>query len=594
MPHLITKSLFVDYRTFPKLGWWRWNDLGVYRKIKKLETEEQSEQIIELGKAVENLAGQYLALQTGIVATNLFPDIPETDEEREDDDDTWVNLSFQERIERNLAETKKSILLGHTFIYQPGFILGDCYVRADYMVRNTSGSYDLYEVKAKSHIRKEVANDGEKEHIGEVEKCFIYDVSFQKYVINEVFASWGLPPIGKVFIVHLNAEYVKRGKISVRDIAKMEEIGSFSQITVIQGGSKAKEKIIDRDDTFMPATVVKETVDLIRSECLLSEQDFNAIHPFTGSKYLEYFGKDKPFGTIYSPRYVKPATVCDFHHRGIIKLEDVREDEAELFGERASEFISKYWKTETMPLINKEEIRNRLTTLRFPICFYDYESASVPVPLLDGTSPYQQAVVQYSLHKLHEDGKIEHFGALLSCEDGECKVIDMPDITEDGDFASQSNRHIIGSQSDLFRLFISDIGSDIANSSFVVWYDPFENSRNKEIAKSYGEFEDVFLKINENTFDLYKIFSDLLYFDRGFLGSASIKKVLPVLIPSLSYDTLAIGKGDKAMQALQNLIEGRIANEAERLETIRNLLIYCRQDSFAMLRIYKKLLEVVT
>jgi hypothetical protein len=323
MPRLITKSLFVDYKTFPKLGWWRWNDLGVYRKIKKLETEEQSEQIIELGKTVENLVGQYLAIQTGATTTNLFPDIPETDEEREDDDDTWVDLSFQERIERNLTETKKSILLGHTFIYQPGFLLGDCYVRADYMVRNASGSYDLYEVKAKSHIRKEVANDGEKEHIGEVEKCFIYDVSFQKYVIDEVFASWGLPPLEKLFIAHLNAEYVKRGKISVRDIVKMEEIGSFSQITVIQGGSKAKEKIIDRDDTFVPATVVKETVALIGSECLLSEQDFNAIHPFTGSKYLEYFGKDKPFGTIYSPRYVKPATVCDFHHRGIIKLEDV-------------------------------------------------------------------------------------------------------------------------------------------------------------------------------------------------------------------------------------------------------------------------------
>ncbi|EKD44094.1 MAG: hypothetical protein ACD_71C00240G0001, partial [uncultured bacterium (gcode 4)] len=296
MPHLITKSLFVDYKTFPKLGWWRWNDLGAYRKIKKLETEEQSEQIIELGKTVENLVGQYLAIQTETTATNLFPDIPETDEEREDDDDTWVDLSFQERIERNLAETEKSIKWGNEFIYQPGFLLGDCYVRADYMVRNPSGLYDLYEVKAKSHIRKEVTNDGTKENIGEVEKCFIHDVSFQKYVIDEKFVSWGLPPLGKVFVAHLNADYVRHGAISIRDIVKIEEVGSFSQITVIQGGSRAKEKVLDIDDTFLPATVVKETVALIRSECLLSEQDFNAIHLFTGSKYLEYFGKDKPTG----------------------------------------------------------------------------------------------------------------------------------------------------------------------------------------------------------------------------------------------------------------------------------------------------------
>ena len=102
------------------------------------------------------------------------------------------------------------------------------------MLRNASGSYDLYEVKAKSHIRKEVVNDGEKEHIGVIEKCFVNDVSFQKYVIDEIFASWGLPPLEKVFVAHLNADYVKRGKISIPDIVKIEEVGSFSQITAFQ------------------------------------------------------------------------------------------------------------------------------------------------------------------------------------------------------------------------------------------------------------------------------------------------------------------------------------------------------------------------
>ena len=53
--------------------------------------------------------GQYLAIQTETTAMNLFPDIPEVDEEREDDDDTWVDLSFEDRIKRNLAETEKSI-----------------------------------------------------------------------------------------------------------------------------------------------------------------------------------------------------------------------------------------------------------------------------------------------------------------------------------------------------------------------------------------------------------------------------------------------------------------------------------------------------
>jgi hypothetical protein len=464
------------------------------------------------------------------------------------------------------------------------------------MVRNASGSYELYEVKAKSHIRKEVTNDGVKEHIGEVEKCFINDVSFQKYVIDEKFASWGIPALGKVFVAHLNAEYVKHGEISIRNIVKIEEVGSFSQITVIQGGSKAKEKTVDRDDTFVPVTVVKEAIAFIRSECLLSEQEFNSIHPFTGSKHLEYFGKDKSFGTIYSIpiHHSRAPLIACAHSEGRHSISHLTEDELGRIGNDAGKFIERYWQSENKPFLDRDTIRTRLNELRFPICFYDYESASVPVPLLDGTSPYQQAVVQYSLHKLYEDGRIEHFGALLSEESDGCQIVDIPDMAEDTGFALQKNRHIIGSQSDLFRLFISDIGSDISDSSFVVWYDPFENSRNKEIARSYGEFENVFLKINENTFDLYKIFAEYHYFDRGFLGSASIKKVLPVLVPSLSYDTLAIGKGDKAMRALQDLIEGRIVDENSRIETIRNLLIYCRQDSYAMLAIYEVLRSAVS
>ena len=69
--------------------------------------------------------------------------------------------------------------------------------------------------------------------------------------------------------------------------------------------------------------------------------------------------------------------------------------------------------------------------------------------------------------------------------------------------------------------------------------------------------------------------------------------MLPALVPELSYDSLEIGKGDIAMRALRDLIEKRSENIKERLAIIKNLLKYCRQDSFAMLAIYKKLLEMI-
>lgn len=326
----------------------------------------------------------------------------------------------------------------------------------------------------------------------------------------------------------------------------------------------------------------------------MPEKDINELHVFSGSRYLEYFGKDKPSGSIYSPRYAKPAVISEFHHCGIFSLEELDDSDVVRFGDRASDFILKYKESKDFPVIDKEDIIERFETLRFPICFYDYESVSVPVPLFNGTSPYQQAVVQYSLHKLYEDGRIEHYGALLSEESEECRIVEMPELIQRPGPLTQKNRHISGSQSDLFRLFLSDIGEDISNSSFVVWYDPFENTRNKEIAENLPEFAEAFLKINDSTFDLYKVFSEYLYFDRGFLGSASIKKVLPVLVPSLSYDGLAIGKGDKAMRALQALIQDSVPSSVDRKALILNLLEYCRQDSYAMLAIYEKVLSEVS
>ena len=51
-------------------------------------------------------------------------------------------------------------------------------------------SYDLIEVKAKSSVRKEVTDNGEKRKIGKIEDEFLYDVAFQRYVIDAVLVSW--------------------------------------------------------------------------------------------------------------------------------------------------------------------------------------------------------------------------------------------------------------------------------------------------------------------------------------------------------------------------------------------------------------------
>jgi hypothetical protein len=74
------------------------------------------------------------------------------------------------------------------------------------------------------------------------------------------------------------------------------------------------------------------------------------------------------------------------------------------------------------------------------------------------------------------------------------------------------------------------------------------------------------------------------------VGSASIKKVLPVLVPELSYDDLEIGDGGEAMTAWpEAMVHGTRDKEA----TLKALWDYCRQDTLAEVRIWEFLVKVL-
>jgi hypothetical protein len=67
-------------------------------------------------------------------------------------------------------------------------------------------------------------------------------------------------------------------------------------------------------------------------------------------------------------------------------------------------------------------------------------------------------------------------------------------------------------------------------------------------------------------------------------GSSSIKKVLPVLIPELSYDDLNIGEGGTASLTYSQL---PTMDSETREQKILDLLEYCKQDTWAMVRIWQ-------
>ncbi len=128
--------------------------------------------------------------------------------------------------------------------------------------------------------------------------------------------------------------------------------------------------------------------------------------------------------------------------------------------------------------------------------------------------------------------------------------------------------------------------------SVLVWYESFEKSRNVEMAKMMPEYADFLGDVNERIFDLYDIFKikNEIYADSEFQGSASLKAVLPVLCPELSYESLEIQEGGTA-SASWPILTGDETPVAEKKQLENDMLAYCKRDTEALVGILKRLYE---
>ncbi len=592
---IITKSLFVDYKEFPKVAWWKQNSIDTYKKIKWLESEEQEITIMELGQKVEDLVWEYFLKVEWVERLDVFWDNSAFDNQNEDDTDMIIiQESYKEKRERNLKQTIEAIKNKEPLIYQPWFLIDNLFVRWDYLKLNANWKYDLYEVKAKTWVRKDKIFEWNKnKNVWELEDKFLYDISFQKYVINKVLEKENLWELWEFYFAYLNWNYKKSWSIELKKIIILDEVNTKKEVVLEW---EENEKIIEISDYLLSPLIIEESIKSIKNELILNEEEFNKIHTFSWSKYLEYFWKDREFWTIFWKWLTSPKAVKELYKIWKTNLEDLTLEEQELFNKTdgsiwgARQYIINYLKAKKTwkDIIDKESIKLELDDLKYPICFYDYESCSVPVPFLDNVSPYQHAMVQYSMHKVYEDWKIEHFGwVLVWTWEKSVKQIDIKNNKNKVDF--ESEKVITWWYKDLLLEFLKDIWDDL-DKTFIVWYSPFENTRNKEIAETFSDLKKSFEMINQNTYDLMDIFSKWYYYSLKCKWSNSIKYVLPALVPEMSYKDMEVPNWLIAMQTLNQIIEWKITWD-EKEKQIKNLLIYCGQDSLAMYRIYERIIE---
>jgi len=107
----------------------------------------------------------------------------------------------------------------------------------------------------------------------------------------------------------------------------------------------------------------------------------------------------------------------------------------------------------------------------------------------------------------------------------------------------------------------------------------------REFAPEQREF---LLGLIDRTVDLMEAISRHHYFHHDFNGSNSIKAVLPVMVPELTYKELLIQDGATASERWLACVIGEV-EQLEAADVFEGLRRYCHLDTLAMVRIWEKL-----
>ncbi|MGV8025387.1 MAG: DUF2779 domain-containing protein [Anaerolineaceae bacterium] len=364
-----------------------------------------------------------------------------------------------------------------------------------------------------------------------IDKENLYDVAFQMKVCAHSIR------LRNLYLVHLNKEYRLEGTLNMEELFLCENITQpVAEIEpAIEQSMLAARQVLLQD--------TPDAIDHCRKPDTCPFPDL--CHP------------NLPEHPIYEISRLHRTKAIQLEEMGVRAIIDIPSDFR--LSDKQKDYVDVV-KT-GQPSIDRDAIQEKLSALCYPLYFLDYETCNPAIPIFEGYKPNQHIVFQFSLHILPApDAETEHHQFLHT------------EYCDPAPALLEQLSHTIQPQ-----------------GSIIVWNKGFECSRNNEMAEIHPAYTVLLENVNSRVFDLMEIFSQNLYIHPDFHGSASIKKVLPVLVPELSYDGMEINKGDEASIAWWQIVHGKLSEE-EKEKKFFELLKYCQLDTKAMLKIFLKLI----
>ncbi len=417
---------------------------------------------------------------------------------------------------------------------------------------------------------------------------YVYDLAIQRYFIEHEFQSTHTEEKLKNFHYYLgvlNAEYIfdgtyEEGHPIYNPDEEGNELITFFDMTKI---TEEYQSFIDVDREKLE----RYLQDLDVSPCPLG--DCCGYKKSGGCKYFSPICGQKIPPKNSSLNYMNNA-------RGFVREDGTRIKGLNLINEGYIDMldIPESWITKRKHVlqreclefdreyVDKEKIADGIKLLKYPIYHLDFETMPCPVPRFKGEWPYIQSPFEFSLHIEREPGV---------CDKEKDNIVFLAKTHND-------------EREEMIKLMLEYMNPN--EGTLFAQNVGFEKGRIKELAKMFPEYHDDLMKLYDRGFDLLwlvntnsKLYEELGYdkerastfnfYDKRLSGSFSIKKTLPVF-SDLKYDNLVVKNGTEAIVEYANY--EKMSKEEYALK-YQALIIYCQQDTWAMVEILNALRKFV-
>ena len=405
-----------------------------------------------------------------------------------------------------------------TALYEPAFTYKGIHSRVDILSRAGCGEFDLIEVKSTTGVKD----------------VHIPDVAIQIHVVE----GCGVP-IRRAYLMHIDRTYIYQG-------GNHDLEGLFALEDVTDGARSYLE-------TSVPGHLNSMWQSLDSADTLEIETGRHCNSPYL-CPFFGHCHADDPEYPISSLPNLRRALEESLRQEGISDLRDIPPNYPgmSVLQRRVLDSVAT-----KRPYVGTD-LEARLSEIRYPASFIDFETFSPAAPMYPGTSPYQAIPFQWSLHVRSDDGRLRHSSFL-----------------DEG-------------PNDPRERFITSLLAAVPPDGKVVAYSGYEAYVLSSLARAFPTYERDLLELRSRIVDLLKLIRGS-YYHPGFRGSFSIKSVVPALVPDLDYEDLEIREGASAAAVYGKLIGGDLGEfNAGRIRDA--LLAYCARDSEAMVRVYEALM----